>query len=66
MSQCDDILKHLRRGSITPLEALIKYNCICLAERIRDLRERGHQIITEMVKDKKKKYARYILIKEKK
>ena len=66
MSQNEEILRHLRKASITPLEALIKYNCMCLAERIRDLRAKGHTIITEMVKKNDKRFAKYILIKEKK
>lgn len=47
-SQKRAILEHLKRfGSIEPLMALREYGCLCLAERIRDLREDGYKIVTE-------------------
>jgi hypothetical protein len=46
MSQCDDILNHLKREPISAIEALNRYGCFRLAARIKDLREQGHDIET--------------------
>lgn len=46
MSQCDDILAHLKRGPISAIEALNSYGCFRLAARIKDLREQGYDIET--------------------
>lgn len=46
MSQCDDILGHLKRGPISAIEALNSYGCFRLAARIKDLRKQGHDIET--------------------
>lgn len=46
MSQCDDILTHLKGGPLSGIEALNKYGCFRLAARIKDLREQGHDIET--------------------
>jgi len=61
-SQCAQILKHLQDGNtLTSLEAIFKFGCMRLGSRIYDLREAGHMIIGEMVKDENtgKKYSRY-------
>lgn len=63
MTQNEQILAHLLKATITPLEAAKKYHIMCLAERIRDLREMGHQILTIMEKENGKRFARYSLIK---
>jgi hypothetical protein len=65
MSQCADILEALRRGPITPLEALKDHGCLRLAARIEELRSSGHIIVTEMVTYNGKKFGQYVLIKEK-
>jgi hypothetical protein len=65
MSQSADILNHLKRKPITPLEALAHYGCFRLAARVADLRRAGHQINTETVKKDGKIFARYRLIKRK-
>ncbi len=58
-SQNTAIRKHLLSGkSLTPLQALKQFGCLRLAARISDLRE-GMDIITEMVKIKGKRVARY-------
>lgn len=62
MSQEDEILKHLRSGrSITPLEALSRYDCLRLAARINDLRAQygPDSIMTEIIKKGGKRFARY-------
>lgn len=58
------ILEHLKRGPITPMEALHLYDCFQLAARIFDLREIGHEIITMRIKNPfGNYYAEYHLIK---
>lgn len=47
MSQCDDILAHLKRGPISAIEALNSYGCFRLAARIKDLRAQGYDIETK-------------------
>lgn len=66
MTQNDQILQHLRTQTITPLEAAKLYGIMCLAERIRDLRAKGHKILTITERTNGKRYARYSLIKGKK
>lgn len=46
MSQCDDILAHLKREPISAIEALNSYGCFRLAARIKDLRGQGYDIET--------------------
>lgn len=46
MSQCDDILNHLKSEPISAIEALNRYGCFRLAARIKDLRGQGHDIET--------------------
>lgn len=64
MSQTEQILKYMRSSPITAIEALRKFKCFRLAARIRDLRDRGHQIITLKVQEEGKTFARYVLVKE--
>jgi len=61
MSQNIQILNHLKRGPITPMQALDRYGCFRLAARIADLRAQGHTILTEYVQRSSKRYARYRL-----
>lgn len=61
-SQAKQILELLKRGeSISPLEALQKFNCMRLGARIKDLRDEGHKIQTLDEKRNGKRYARYKL-----
>ena len=47
MSQCNDILAHLKKGlPISAMEALNSFGCFRLAARIKDLREQGYDIET--------------------
>lgn len=57
------ILNHLQSGrSITPLEALTKFECMSLAQRIYDLKAAGYNVKREMVKlGKRKAVARYYM-----
>lgn len=62
MTQNDLILDALKRGPLTPLEALERFGCFRLAARVRDLRERGHAIAVERHElANGKKVARYRL-----
>lgn len=64
MSQTVQILSHLKRKPITPIEALERYGCFRLAARISDLRYQGHVIETETIQRNEKRFARYRLIKK--
>lgn len=55
------MLDLLRRGPLTPIEALHKVNCMRLASRIDELKKIGHNITTEIVVNGKARYARYHL-----
>jgi hypothetical protein len=63
MSQQNEILSHLKSGnSLTPIDALQQFGCFRLAARIRDLRDDGHDIHTEIVEQGDKRWARYRLL----
>jgi hypothetical protein len=47
------------------MEAARKYGIMCLAERVRDLKEKGHKILTTIIKKNGKRFAQYSLIKGK-
>ena len=66
MSQCSQILQHLKRGPITQLQAFELYGCWRLAARVHDLRGKGHDIQTRIVDAGEKHYAQYWLKKKKK
>lgn len=52
MTQLDHLRKHLRSGrSITPLEALGLYGVFRLAARIKELREQGWMILSDIRRD---------------
>jgi hypothetical protein len=59
------LLDHLQRQpSITPVEALAQYGCFRLAARVHELRQAGHDILTDMVHASNgKRYASYHLIR---
>lgn len=63
ISQNQKILKHLKsKKTITPMEALLFYQVYRLAARIKDLRDKGHKIHTEIKVDENAiRYARYTL-----
>ena len=71
-SHCQLILEWLQSGkSITALEALFEFGCFRLGARIKDLRSRGHHIITEPYAytnsaGEKKTIAKYHLAKTEK
>jgi ribosomal protein S8 len=56
----DKVLDHLKTyGTITPLEAMEKYNSMRLSAIIFDLKKEGHQIETNLKRTKKSNYAVY-------
>jgi hypothetical protein len=63
MTQNSQILTHLKAGhTLTALVAVQHFRCLRLAARVRELRERGHRITTEMVwVGSRKRIARYRL-----
>lgn len=64
MSQNTKILNYLRKGhSLTPLEALSKFNCWALSSRIAELNAQGHQIKSELVAAKGKRFSQYSIAK---
>lgn len=63
-SQSAQILAYLAKGySLTHRDAQRLFNCDRLGARIYDLKNEGHNIITEMVSENGKRFARYSLIK---
>jgi len=60
-TQTDQILEHLKKAPITPLEALNLYGCFRLGARIFDLKEQGHTITKTMVTKGRKSFAKYFL-----
>ena len=64
-SQNSRILKHLMKGkSLTPIQALNKFDCFRLASRIKELKKDGFDILTTMIKSNKKTFASYTLTDE--
>ena len=59
MSQNDQVLKRLKQGPITPLQAWTELNILRLSARIYDLREQGVNIVTHMIEHNDKRYAQY-------
>ena len=50
-SQCNKILNHMRsEGSITAAEAVGKYKIYRLAARVSDLKRRGHNVVSTIVR----------------
>lgn len=61
------ILNMLKKGPVTPMDALKHAQCMRLGARIWDLRQMGHQIDREWYETRSgKKVARYYLRKVKK
>ena len=67
MSQQTQVLNHLKREPLTPLVALKKYGTLRLAAIVFNLKDEGHNILSERVnvgtKNKPKFVAKYSLIK---
>lgn len=63
MTQSKQVLNYIKPfgRSITPMTAFSKFGITCLSERIRDIRNQGHPVKTEMVTRNKKRFAKYYL-----
>lgn len=52
----------MKGHGITPLQALQKWGCMRLSARIKELRDAGFPIITEVAKKGGKTFARYKMV----
>jgi hypothetical protein len=60
ISQTEAIRQHLEAGNtITPLEALSKFNCLRLGARIHNLKAAGMAICSRLVEQNGKHFAQY-------
>lgn len=64
INQEDAILNHLKNvGPITPIEALNLFGCFRLGARAWDLRQKGYDVITDIIHANGKHFASYRLAK---
>jgi hypothetical protein len=64
MTQNTAILKHLQRGrTLTPLQALSKFDCWALSSRTSDLKKMGYDVRKDLVTKGGKTFAKYYLVK---
>ncbi len=61
MNQNQRLLQMLKRGPVTPIDALQEIGCFRLSARIKELRESGYNIHTELAFSGGKRYAVYTL-----
>ena len=63
MTQCNQVLDHLKNHEyLTPFQAFVSYRITRLAARIFELKQKGHKIKAEVLKDNSgTRYARYSL-----
>jgi hypothetical protein len=62
MSQCNDILRALKRGEkLTPLDALRRFGTIALHSRAAELRARGYKVRCRLVQRGGKRVGEYSL-----
>lgn len=62
MSQNKQIANYLKAGkTLTPLQALAKFDCWALSSRVSDLNRRGMGIKMELVRKGRKQFAKYYL-----
>lgn len=54
------VLSHLKKTSLTPLEALRKYGTMRLAALVFNLKADGHKIETKIVNVKTKRNPKYV------
>ncbi len=65
-TQKSQVLSHLKQNkTITSWEAIQKFRCTRLADKIFVLRQDGYNIITTKIKQNDKTFAEYTLLKEK-
>lgn len=62
-TQNDMVLELLKKGPVTALDIFKKTGSMCAAERVRDLREKGYNIVTKMIDlPSGKRVGKYFLI----
>jgi hypothetical protein len=62
-TQNEMVLELLKKGPVTALEIFKKTGSMCAAERVRDLRAKGYNIITNMIDlPNGKRVGKYFLI----
>ena len=62
-TQKEQIKKYLlSKKTITPIQALNKFGCLRLAAVIYKLKNEGLKIMTEIEYNKKKQFAKYMLV----
>ena len=62
MSQNDRIASYLKAGkSITPLQALAKFDCWALSSRVSNLRKRGIDVKSKLIEKNGKRFSQYYL-----
>jgi len=61
MTQNEQVLKMLKHGPVTPLDALQQAGVFRLAARVCELRESGHSIVTDRITKNGKTFAQYRL-----
>lgn len=65
LSQRKRILEYLKRHkTIAPLQALNKFGCMRLSERIREIEAEGYLIDHKMIYEYPVKYCQYKLLKK--
>lgn len=64
-SQRERILEALRKGPMTAAEICERFHATRATQRIADLRDAGHEIVTERVETERGAAHRYRLVKEK-
>ena len=65
MSQHAQLLRYLQEGgTLTPLQALEKFGCLALSQRMGELRREGHPIVSEIIRlSNGKRVAQYQLVR---
>lgn len=63
MNQTTEILNYLKHSPLTPLEALARFGCMRLAARVKELRDSGHIIESQMIERHGKRFSLYRLVK---
>ena len=61
MSQEKEILGHLKKKPLRPMEALRRYGCLRLAARVHDLRSKGYRIKMRWIQTSDKRFAEYYI-----
>ena len=64
MTQLQQIIKYLQPPgrTITPMQALNKFDCWALSSRVSDMKKMGIKIRSELVTRKGKTFAKYSIL----